>query len=82
HDAVEPEKLDSKVQEIVNALLQGGPLAQAAAKDLIRAIDGQMINDTLVEETARRIAHLRATPEAREGIAAFLEKRTPAWAGE
>ena len=40
------------------------------------------INDTLVEETARRIAHLRATPEAREGIAAFLEKRTPAWAGE
>jgi methylglutaconyl-CoA hydratase len=79
HDTVEPEKLDARVQEIVNALLQGGPLAQAAAKDLIRAVDGQMINDTLVEETAHRIAHLRATPEAREGITAFLEKREPKW---
>lgn len=79
HEAVEAEQLDAKVQEIVGALLQGGPLAQAAAKDLIRAVDGQMINETLVEETAHRIAHLRATPEAREGIAAFLEKRHPNW---
>lgn len=36
---------------------------------------------TLVEDTAHRIAHLRATPEAGEGIAAFLEKRAPAWVG-
>ncbi|KXB31466.1 enoyl-CoA hydratase [Dechloromonas denitrificans] len=82
HEAVEPEQLDAKVQEIVGALLQGGPLAQAAAKDLIRAVNGQLINETLVEETAHRIAHLRATPEAREGIAAFLDKRSPAWIGE
>ena len=82
HEAVEAEHLDAKVQEIVSALLQGGPLAQAAAKDLIRAVDGQMVNETLVEVTAHRIAHLRATPEAREGIAAFLDKRSPAWVGE
>jgi methylglutaconyl-CoA hydratase len=68
------------VQEIVLSLLQGGPLAQAAAKDLIRAVNNQPINHTLVEETAHRIAHLRATPEAREGISAFLEKRSPDWA--
>ncbi len=79
HETVEPEQLDAKVQEIANALLQGGPCAQAAAKDLIRAVDGQQVNDTLVEETAHRIAHLRATPEAREGISAFLEKRSPNW---
>jgi methylglutaconyl-CoA hydratase len=82
HEAVEPEQLDAKVQEIVAALLQGGPLAQAAAKDLIRAVNGQMVNETLAEETAHRIAHLRATPEAREGIAAFLDKRQPNWIGE
>jgi len=82
HEAVEPEQLDAKVQEIVGALLLGGPLSQAAAKDLIRAVDGQMVNETLVEETAHRIAHLRATPEAREGIAAFLDKRQPNWIGE
>ena len=82
HETVEAEALDAKVQEIVSALLQGGPLAQTAAKDLIRAVDGQMINQTLVEDTAHRIAHLRATPEAREGIAAFLDKRQPNWIGE
>jgi len=82
HETVEPEVLDAKVQEIVDSLLLGGPLAQAAAKDLIRVVDGQPVNETLVDETAHRIAHLRATPEAREGIGAFLDKRSPAWIGE
>jgi methylglutaconyl-CoA hydratase len=81
HETVEPDQLDAKVQEIVTALLQGGPLAQAAAKDLIRAVDHQPVNDILVEDTAHRIAHLRATQEAREGIAAFLDKRSPTWIG-
>ena len=82
HETVEPEQLDAKVQEIVAALIQGGPLAQAAAKDLIRAVDNKPINDTVVEDTAHRIAHLRATAEARDGIAAFLDKRQPAWLAE
>lgn len=82
HETVEPDALDAKVQEIVGSLLQGGPHAQAAAKDLIRAVSGQPVNETLVEETAHRIAHLRATPEAREGIGAFLDKRQPNWIGE
>jgi methylglutaconyl-CoA hydratase len=82
HEAIAAEDLDTKVQEIVTSLLQGGPLAQAAAKDLIRAVDSRPINDNLVEDTAHRIAHLRATPEAREGIAAFLDKRQPNWIGE
>lgn len=82
HEAVEADQLDAKVQEIVSALLQGGPLSQAAAKELIRAVDGQKVNETLVEDTAHRIAHLRATPEAREGITAFLEKRAPGWVGD
>lgn len=79
HEAVEPDQLDAKVEEIVAALIQGGPLAQAAAKDLIRAVDNQPINDNIVEDTAHRIAHLRATPEAKDGISAFLEKRNPSW---
>jgi len=82
HEAVEAEQLDPRVQEIVGALLQGGPLSQAAAKQLIRAVNQRPVNDTLVEDTAHRIAHLRATPEAHEGIAAFLEKRSPAWIGD
>ena len=79
HEVVAPEALDAKVQEIVAALIQGGPLSQAAAKDLIRAVDNQPIGDAVVEDTAQRIAHLRATPEAKDGIAAFLDKRSPSW---
>jgi methylglutaconyl-CoA hydratase len=79
HEAVEPEQLDAKVQEVVDALLLGGPLSQKAAKDLIVAVNNKPITDAVVEDTAQRIAHLRATPEARDGISAFLDKRQPGW---
>jgi len=48
---------------------------------LIRAVATSPVTDQLVEDTAQRIAHIRATPEAVEGISAFLEKRTAAWIG-
>ena len=79
HEVVEPEQLDACVQQIVDALLAGGPLAQAAATQLIRRIAHQPIDTALATETAQRIAVLRATPEAKEGLGAFLEKRAPVW---
>lgn len=79
HEVVAPEALDAKVAEVVASLLQCGPKAQAAAKDLIRTVAHQPIGDAVVADTVQRIAHLRATPEAREGVAAFLEKRAPDW---
>ena len=79
HEVAEPETLDAKVQEVVDALLASGPLAQAAATDLIRAVAHRLVDDAVVEDTARRIATLRATPEAKEGLSAFLEKRPAAW---
>ncbi len=79
HEVVAPEELDAKVAGIVTALLVGGPKSQAAAKDLIRAVADQPVSDAVVEDTARRIAELRATPEAKEGLAAFLDKRPAAW---
>ncbi|QQS53071.1 MAG: enoyl-CoA hydratase/isomerase family protein [Candidatus Competibacteraceae bacterium] len=79
HEVAMPEELDARVRQLADALLQGGPQAQAEAKDLIRVVAGQSMSDALMEDTARRIAARRATPEAREGLAAFLEKRSPAW---
>jgi methylglutaconyl-CoA hydratase len=79
HEVAEPEALDAKVQELVDTLLAGGPLAQAAGTDLIRAVAHRPVDDEVVEDTARRIASLRATPEAKEGLSAFLEKRPAAW---
>ena len=76
---VASDALDAKVAEIVTALLQGGPRSQGAAKALIRAVADQPVSDALVEDTACRIATLRATPEAREGLGAFLDKRPASW---
>lgn len=79
HEVVAADAIDARVHELVAALLQGGPRSQGAAKALIRAVADQPVTDALVEDTARRIATLRATPEAREGLAAFLDKRPAAW---
>ena len=57
----------------------GAGCAGHAAKALIRAVADRPVSDELVEDTARRIATLRATPEAKEGLAAFLDKRPAAW---
>jgi len=37
------------------------------------------VDAALVADTARRIAEIRVSPEGREGIASFLEKRKPSW---
>jgi methylglutaconyl-CoA hydratase len=80
HRVVAVDGLDAAVTEIAAALLAGGPAAQGAAKRLVADVAGRPLDDTLVEETAKRIAEIRATPEGREGVTAFLEKRKPAWA--
>lgn len=79
HEVAAAEELDARVQQLVDALLAGGPLSQAASTELIRAVANKPIDDAVVEDTARRIAELRATPEAKEGLNAFLEKRAASW---
>ena len=73
------DALDAGIAALIDALIAGAPQAQNAAKDLIAAVNGCAIDDVVIEETAQRIARQRATDEARDGIAAFLEKRTPVW---
>ena len=82
HELVERESLDARLDEILEALLAGGPQAQAAAKALVRDLALRPLDPTLIADTAARIARLRATPEAREGLAAFLAKRAPRWGQE
>jgi methylglutaconyl-CoA hydratase len=60
-------------------LLANAPGALAAAKNLIAAVAGRKVDDTLIADTAGRIADQRSSPEGREGLSAFLEKRKPAW---
>jgi methylglutaconyl-CoA hydratase len=73
------EKLDGEIDEILKHLVQGGPEALAKIKDLIRVVSSGSISDSMIEDTATRIAEIRVSPEGREGIASFLEKRKPSW---
>ncbi|MDH3762311.1 MAG: enoyl-CoA hydratase/isomerase family protein [Gammaproteobacteria bacterium] len=79
HEVVEHEALDSSLESMLETLLDCGPGAQAAAKDLILDVAAKTIDRALIENTARRIATVRASDEGREGLNAFLEKRRPDW---
>jgi methylglutaconyl-CoA hydratase len=79
HDVCAPDAIDARISALASTLLIGGPKAQAAAKQLIRTVSPRAVDDAMIEETAQCIANLRSTPEAAEGIAAFLERRQPAW---
>jgi len=73
------DDLDAVLRSLMEPVLAGAPTAQKAAKELIAAVQGQPIDDALMEQTAQRIARQRAMPEGRDGVAAFLDKRPPAW---
>jgi methylglutaconyl-CoA hydratase len=60
-------------------LYSSGPRAVVAIKKLIPEIAAAPIDAAVAEKTAQRIAELRTTPEAQEGLGAFLEKRMPSW---
>lgn len=79
HEVAAAEQLDAAVAAMAKPLLAGGPLAQKAAKELIGAVHGRPINAATLEETAQRIARQRRTDEARDGVSAFFDKRSPAW---
>jgi methylglutaconyl-CoA hydratase len=49
------------------------------AKRLVRDIAGMPLTDSLVADTAERIAGIRASVEGQEGVRSFLEKRKPSW---
>ena len=75
----EKDFLDKTIEDLLAHLLAGGPEAMKKIKDLIRAVAGRPVDDALAAETAKRIAEIRVSPEGKEGIASFLEKRKPSW---
>ena len=82
HELCAAEELDAKVDEIVAALVANGPMAVRACKLLVQDVAGQPLTAALREDTARRIADIRASDEGREGVQSFLGKRRPVWLPE
>ena len=79
HDICEEPELNGLVGRMLAHLYSSGPNAVVAIKKLAREVAGGRIDETLVETTAQRIADIRTTPEAQEGLSAFLEKRKASW---
>ena len=79
HEVVPADQLDAKVAELAQTLVQAGPAAEKACKQLLLDVAGQDIAPELVALTVRGIADIRISEEGREGIQSFLAKRKPNW---
>ena len=71
--------LDCALDNMLQTLIDNGPVAVKAAKSLINDVANKPINDDLIELTAVRIANIRVSDEGQEGLSAFFDKRPPQW---
>ncbi|MGX9427345.1 MULTISPECIES: enoyl-CoA hydratase/isomerase family protein [Bradyrhizobium] len=77
---VPDDGLAGETRKLVGRLAANAPRASAAAKRLLWSGIGLSVESCLPEE-ARTVAELSSTADAREGLAAVLEKRTPNFTG-
>jgi methylglutaconyl-CoA hydratase len=81
HALAAQEMLAARAETLVANVLAGSPSALAITKRHL----GEMSADQMAARIRRSMdvsAEARATPDAREGLAAFLERRKPAWQPE
>ena len=71
-------ELEAARDRLAQEIMACGPEAVAESKLLVAEVANRDI-DHIMDDTARRIARIRVSPEGQEGIAAFLERRKPSW---
>ncbi|MSQ19074.1 MAG: enoyl-CoA hydratase/isomerase family protein [Betaproteobacteria bacterium] len=79
HELVQDALLDGAVNEILGHLLQGGPEAIKGTKAFLRELEGKALSPTLLAKAAKDFATMQASPEAKEGLQSFMERRKPKW---
>ncbi|MDH3455098.1 MAG: enoyl-CoA hydratase-related protein, partial [Desulfuromonadales bacterium] len=79
HEVVQAEELAKYADKLCQRLLKNGPQAMASVKALVSEVALGFLDDDLIADTAERIAETRASAEGREGLSAYLEKRSPNW---
>lgn len=79
HQVAEDDALKQTGQTLAQTLLQNSPAALKSIKELIHQVASEKITPELGRYTSRHLAKLRTSPEAQEGLKAFLEKRAPQW---
>lgn len=79
NDYVKEKEIDVFLEKIISSILKGGKNALSLSKKLIFSVEGKVIDNEVLTDTAERIADARASEEGKEGVDAFLNKRTPSW---
>ncbi|MGL6071471.1 enoyl-CoA hydratase/isomerase family protein [Craterilacuibacter sp.] len=83
HELVPADALDACIEKLAQQLALGAPQAIANSKSLLRqTAENSTADDSWLAETASLIAQTRTGAEAQEGLAAFFDKRRPAWQEE
>lgn len=78
HEVAPEAELEPRLQGLVAWILKAGPNAVREAKGLIRKTAGLPLGKR-IPITIETLARVRSSPEGREGLTAFLEKRPAAW---
>lgn len=79
HEVMDEDALDQRIDTITADLTAGAPAAQREARKLVQHVTEAPLDADLIDWTADLIARLRTADEGKEGLDAFLQKRTPNW---
>ena len=79
NQSLKSEELSAKVNEILKCILTSAPAAVEQVKSLINNVCNHWNWEETSGNTAKLIAAIRSTPEAQEGMDAYLNKRPPSW---
>ncbi|MBI3475159.1 MAG: enoyl-CoA hydratase/isomerase family protein [Acidobacteria bacterium] len=81
NEIVSPEKLHARARELAAQLMENSPASLAYTKRLLSDHAREEL-DAQIESAVRENAAIRDTPDFREGVTSFLEKRKPKWTGQ
>jgi len=81
NEIVPPEKLMGRARELAAQLMENSPASLRYTKRLLNDHARREL-DVQIESAIHENAAVRATPDFREGISSFLEKRKPRWSGQ
>ncbi len=81
HEVCSAETLDARALELIGQILLNGPKANRLAKSYLRELQ-DLPRKKREKFSIETLVKARSSPEAKEGLSAFLEKRSPSWAGK
>ena len=81
NEIIVPDKLMDRARELADTLIAASPSSLTRTKRLLITSAAESM-DADLERAVLENARIRSTPDFKEGLASFLEKRKPVWRGD